>query len=958
MNKELKNIFVKCRFNPNDAQKKAIETIKGPLLIIAGPGSGKTRVLIMRTLNLLLVQKVPPNRILLCTFTEKATEQLKERLRLELTKLNSKIDIFKLRIGTIHSICNELIQEFLEQTQLGKNYEVLEDLTQHLFIYEHFNEIFAGLKFPENGEPKWKSKWTAIKGIVPFLNKITEELIDIKNLGKSKSPFIRDLTKSYKRYEQKLVDQNMVDFAHLQKIVFNLLKDKNMESKIRERIDYIMVDEYQDTNYVQEKIMLELVKGHDNLCVVGDEDQSLYRFRGSTVRNILEFEKNFKKCNRVILDINYRSHKKIIELYNAFMEECDWSDENGHRFRFDKSIKPNPDRKYAGYPSTMAIWGQNLKDEANKIVDFIRFLQNKKIINDLNEVAILLRSVRPHYSGNYIKAVENAGLPYYCPRSREFFDNDEIKTLIGCYVFLFGFYGKEREEVKGYFFPEFYEYLNNSLECLTIKSIKNRAHPLAKYLRDIVKKISKITPRKGLGSLLDIFYQILAFPPFSKYLEDEEKARNLAIFSSILQIFQNYYGYPIIAKRWLIPMKRHLFNSYLKFLWEGGINEYEDPYDILPKDKIQIMTIHQSKGLEFPVVIVGSLDKRIGTGKQVDKYLEPFYHREEFEPLIKITQFDRMRLFYVAFARAREFLVLTCGTKPKDYFLPIWENLPEWPKVNKTAMNKVRAVPYERPDVKREFSLTSHINVYDTCPRQYQMYKEYEFSPSRAAQIFFGAIVHQTIEDIHKYILENHKSKIDRNLATEYFERNLNTLMKRGIHPLSQQHRQDALDHVLNYIKNNQDELHRIIETEVPITVEKGTYYLTGKIDLLLGEDGKLEVMDFKAQKRPIEPNDPRIKSNVKQLAIYAHVLDQKYDKKPDRLYVYWTGEDNKNKALMHIPIGSHDIDSAGRHFDEVVEKIRNKDFQVRTKPPTRICLDCDFRHNCRAREVQANAKI
>jgi len=952
MNKALQDIFIKCRFSPNSKQIEAIENISGPLLIIAGPGSGKTHTLIFRTLNLLLLHNIPPDRILLCTFTEKAATRLKELLRLELIRLNKKVDIYKLRTGTIHGICNELIQEFLNKTPLGKNYEVLEELTQYLFLYDHFEEILKELKY-KNGLyfGRWRTKWSTIEAIVPFINKITEELVDIDDLKKNKNQFIPSLYKAYVNYRKELFDNNMIDFAHMQKIVLELLRDKEVGSKIRSRIDYVMVDEYQDTNYVQEQIMLELVKDHKNLCVVGDEDQGLYRFRGATVRNILEFEKNFKKCKRVVLDINYRSHKKIIELYNTFMEGCNWQEENGKNFRFEKSIKPNPQKRYADYPSTIAIWGQNYKDEANKVVNFIKFLKDNKVINDLNEIAILLKSVRPDHSGHYTKAFEEAGIPCYAPRARGYFENYEVRELIGCFVFILNFYGKERQEIKGYFFREFYEFLDDSLNSLLTRTIRRKEHPLAGFLRSLSKKINNIPSGKALEEgLLDIFYQILAYPPFSNYLEDEEKARNLAIFSNLLQLFQNYYGYPVISRKRLQFMVGQFFNSYLKFLYEGGINEYEDPYDILPKGKVQLMTIHQAKGLEFPVVIVGSLDKRVSSAKQVDHILQPFYHREEFESLNRITEFDRMRLFYVAFSRAKDFLGLTCGSKPKDYFLNVWETLLEWPKVDKEAIKRIKVSSSERPEIKREFGLTTHINVYDTCPRQYQMYKEYEFSAARAAQIFFGTIVHQTIEDIHRHILENGKENIDKVPVEEYFERNYQTLMRRGIHSLGKTHKQEAFHHILNYFKNNQEQLKRVIETEVPIAVEKDTYYLSGKIDLLLGEDGKLEVLDFKSQRRPEDDNDPRFGSCKKQLSVYAHALDVKHGTKPERLYVYWTGEENKNKALMEFGITDQDIDEAGRHFDEVVEKINKKDFTIKTKPPQRICLECDFRHNCKVK--------
>lgn len=183
---QLEQILASCKFKPNSNQLKAISHSEGPLLIIAGPGSGKTEVLIHRALNLILCHKVVPENILLCTFTEKAAEQLKSRLKLYLAKCQSSdIDITKMSVGTIHSICNSILQDNINDVPtLHKNYEVLEELTQTLFLYENFFEIF-GRKKDEKYLTKWTSLWYTITHASLFFNKITEECID-------------DLTPSYR----------------------------------------------------------------------------------------------------------------------------------------------------------------------------------------------------------------------------------------------------------------------------------------------------------------------------------------------------------------------------------------------------------------------------------------------------------------------------------------------------------------------------------------------------------------------------------------------------------------------------------------------------------------------------------------------------------------------------------------------------------------------------------------
>ena len=166
----------------------------------------------------------------------------------------------------------------------------------------------------------------------------------------------------------------------------------------------------------------------------------------------------------------------------------------------------------------------------------------------------------------------------------------------------------------------------------------------------------------------DYFYRLLALEPFTSLVKNENRARNLAILSQLLNTFQNYYHYTVVTYRNRLSLRFHLFNSFVRLLYDGGINEYEDPDQPFPKGHVQVMTIHQAKGLEFPVVVVGSLDKQLSTSKQIDRDLQPYYHRPPFEPESRITLFDRMRLHYVAFSRPEKLLVLTSHQSAQGAF--------------------------------------------------------------------------------------------------------------------------------------------------------------------------------------------------------------------------------------------------------------------------------------------------
>lgn len=362
----------------SDAQRAVVGHSDGPLLVIAGPGSGKTFSLVLRAMNLLLLGKALPKELVVCTFTEKAAFELRDRLSAAARNVGYAGDVCELQVSTIHGFCNRLLTANRHRTPLGSNYETLDSLTQMLFVFEHFDDIVGS---EANGQyiGKWNTRWSAIEGLCNYFNKITEELVDAERLAASSTPFLRELGGAYLRYRGCLLAQNRLDFAHQQKLVHDLLSQPAVGDAIAAGIQYILVDEYQDTNYIQEQILLRLTAKSRNLCVVGDEDQSLYRFRGATVRNILEFPVRMPGCATVQLTTNYRSHRRIIQAYDRWMASADWSNNSGLPFRFDKTIKADDEATHPDYPAVFSIWGQNATDEARRFADLVALLKAKDV---------------------------------------------------------------------------------------------------------------------------------------------------------------------------------------------------------------------------------------------------------------------------------------------------------------------------------------------------------------------------------------------------------------------------------------------------------------------------------------------------------------------------------------------------------------------------------------------------
>jgi CRISPR/Cas system-associated exonuclease Cas4 (RecB family) len=218
-----------------------------------------------------------------------------------------------------------------------------------------------------------------------------------------------------------------------------------------------------------------------------------------------------------------------------------------------------------------------------------------------------------------------------------------------------------------------------------------------------------------------------------------------------------------------------------------------------------------------------------------------------------------------------------------------------------------------------------------------------------SAVIFFGLLVHQSIEEIHRRILDGQFVSLNETRIRELFERTFTFLSLSDVRPIGEAAKESAFTQVMHYFLQNQEEMQQVIETEVDVSVEKDGYILTGKVDLLLGGDGRLELLDFKTSPRPV--HSPALLAGYeRQLCTYAHILETRYGKRPDRLLLYWTAEPRKQDALMEFPYRPERVVAAGTYFDRVVAKILQKDFTMLAFPEPNICKECDFRRYC-ARE-------
>lgn len=943
----------------NPQQLEAILATDGPVLIIAGPGSGKTFTLVERIVYLIAQKGVAPESLFVATFTDKAARELTMRISNRLTDLGIKFNLNEMYLGTFHSICLRLLEDYREFTRLKRSFTLFDQFDQQYFLYQHIKEF---RELPDAqlvmGDDQ-TGRWAQSENLLKWLNKVSEEALDAATLAAAPEPEIRALAACFAKYQELLHENNSLDFSGIQYEALQLLEKRpEVLAQVRDKLSYLMVDEYQDTNTIQERILLLLAGEKKNLCVVGDDDQGLYRFRGATIRNILEFPALFYEgqCKQVKLTVNYRSHPDIIRFYNEWMKQQCWDD--GTRvFRFAKQIVPR-DADFPNMPTAvrLAAGGDNWHTE---VLTFLNDLKRSGKLSDWNQVAFLFRSVKNSKVVELARFLEHEGIPVFSPRSNMFFEREEIRLMIGALIFLFPQFPKVRAWAEGVQLDIWDYYDQFCFKPFTDELRKPENRPLLDWARPLAKRHMALAQNTDYA-FSGLFYQLLQFPLFSRFLAEEalqgvdkgRAARNLGTFSKLLTKFEYLHYVNVLNPEYLTKNLRNLFNQFLRFLQDGGIGEYEDEAEYAPKGCVSFLTIHQSKGLEFPIVVCGSLEavpRKQYSALDVVLEDEGYLSKERFEPLDRIKNFDFWRLYYTAFSRAQNLLVLAAqekqgrGKSPSKYFERLFYELPIWRDVDFSALtfDAVKQI-----NLKREYSFTSHITVFENCAEQYRFFKELEFAPLRENPMLFGTLVHQTIEDIHKTVLRGEEASITLDSIRGWFSANYAMLSKKERVYLAPSSQQAALLHVLRYYERESSNWDRIKEAEVEISLVKDQYILKGSVDLIRGEGDTVEIIDFKSEKKPdMERDRDRLRRYQHQLEVYAHLVEERTGQKVSRMHLYYTGEGDGNPYVSFTK-DDRAIGKTIARFDDIVARIERQDYGI-TARPAKLCLSCDMRAYC-----------
>ena len=600
--------------NLNKAQKEAVTSLDGPLLIVAGAGSGKTKVLTTRIANIIKEKKAFPNQILAVTFTNKAAKEMQIRV----SKILGSSAIGLSWLGTFHSICAKLLRKHASAANLNSNFTIIDSddqirLVKNICKSENVDVKKLSPKYILAIIDRWKNK-----GFYP-----DEVAINKKDV------YEKTILPIYRIYQQKLTDLNSCDFGDLILHSVKILERNNDVRKIyKENFKYIMVDEYQDTNFVQNKWLNLLVGNNENICCVGDDDQSIYSWRGAEIKNFLEFDKIYDNTKIIRLEQNYRSTQNILSAASDLIS----NNEN----RVGKTLETTMED---GDLVSLNCF-KNGKDEAIGISDEIEKIKKNF---SLNNIAILVRAIfqTREFEERFLKI----GLPYRILGGTKFYERAEIKD---CVAYLRLVY-QEKDDLA------FERIVNNpkrSIGETTLKDIhtfskKNSLCLEISAKRMIDQNLIKPKAKVSLNIFLDLIYKwrndlkkkdinhvkllqlILDESGYSaklknkKDLENENRLENIKELLSAMKEFDNLESF----------LEHVSLATSIDQDWEG--------------EKINMMTMHSSKGLEFDVVFLPGWEEGL------------FPHQKSIEEKGQNGLEEERRLAYVGITRAKKKVVIS-----------------------------------------------------------------------------------------------------------------------------------------------------------------------------------------------------------------------------------------------------------------------------------------------------------
>ena len=914
------------------SQERAVKHAGRNLQLIACAGSGKTEVVARRVVHLLTPGRkdtLAPRNIVAFTFTDKAAAELKERIvnrtREALGEIPGLAEMF---VGTIHAFCLELLKS---EAPKYLKYEVLNEVQQALFVDRHSKQSGLTASTDLTGSPLKRYRDT--KNYIGALAILREADLDEANLNGC------SVVDGLEAYRQLLESRSYLDYSSiLETAVEVLTTDDGLRRRLAERVKYVIVDEYQDVNPVQEAIAWSLHELGARICVVGDDDQTIYQWRGSDVQNILTFDKRYPGVEQISLEENFRSSDGIVETARTFIEQ--------NAARLAKAMKPTG-AQTSEPGDIVALSFTTPAEEAQYIASTARALRGVAFRQDSSErglswsdMAVLLRSVKAN-AEPITNALQAAGIPFVVTGMTNLFGTSEAEAARQLFYFIGDHHGVDEAALESA-----WNSANLDLDHVNLRTAIRAVAAAKAALIDPDQK------RWGQYSIQRVFLNFLDEAGVREERIPNGRGEvvfyNLGKFSQLISDFEAIHFHSKPAEKYAS------FADFLQYRAEDAYPEGWQDNQYANPDAIRIMTVHQAKGMEWPVVFVPALLKnRFPAKKAGGRNVWHMLPRNgvKGQPRFEGTIEDERRLFYVAMTRSQKFLHLTWAPVPGNQLFQqrsqFWDDILASKHVKRRTPDysgRKHLPPLPRAGVANVVFSFSDLKYFFECPYQFKLRVLYGFNAPIHEALGYGKSLHDALAEVHGRAIRGDIA--DSGEVPRLVETHLHAPYA---YPALRRQLEASAERVLrDYLKDNAQLFNKIEFSEKQIEISLGDgVSVTGRIDLVRRIDtNETTIVDLKSSDRA-QPEDV----TETQLHVYALGYQDLTGRRPDYVEIYELDERKRKPRSVDDDF-----------IAEVKTKVRDAADALRTgtlapAPGAKKCGTCDYRGMCTAGRAAASTK-